>query len=660
MRPWLPYQEHRITRWPSLLRAAVFLLLTAAPPLFGESELDDDPMSMYGYPSCNFSAPGVPAADCTAYLTFRPAPPLYSSPVSVSYLLNANASAVAAANNITLAVLPAPDDHKFLVPVPCSCSYSGHYQHNTTYILTEGSTPYFIARDTFQNLSTYQAINSQNNPNERTNAQVNDIITVPLICACPSAWQAAAGVRYMVTYYAGEEDDHAVARRFRVDLYALRAANRFPGGYRDFTGGATLLVPLKNPPTPDMLALLDPTPAPAPAPAPVVVPASHCCPRSRMWIDVGVGSGCGVVVSVGIVTIHILCRRRCRRRRPQLDRTSLDKGTTLVAAVRDAVDSLVVYTYLELDRATAGFAEERRVAAGSSVFRAVINGQAFAVKHVAADVRGEVGLLARVSHSCLVRLSGLCVHRGDTYLVLDFAENGALCDWLHGGGGGGDTNTACLLSWKQRVQVACDVASGLSYLHHFTSPPYVHKNLSCRNVLLDAKFRAKVSNFGLARAVAAASTGSDDGGSGVQATRHVVGTQGYLAPEYLEHGLISTHLDVFSFGVILLELLSGKEAVFVAADGHASLLWEAVEGTIADGDGAWFSLKEFMDPRLHGHYPFGLAFTMAALALRCVAREPRARPSMSEVLVLLSAVHDSTADWDPQNYGISESMVVGR
>ncbi|XP_066361007.1 protein LYK5-like [Miscanthus floridulus] len=645
MRPWLPYWVHRITRWPSLLRAAVFLLLTAAPPLFCELELDDDDMYGYGYPSCNFCAPAVPA--CTAYLTFRPAPPFYTSPVSVSYLLNANASAVAAANNITLAELPVlPNNHKLLVPVPCSCSYSGYYQHNTTYVIREGSMSYNIARVSFQNLTTYHAINHLNEVNYYEHAAlVNSIITVPLICACPSAQQAAAGVRHMVTYDAGEEDEHTVAHRFGIDLHALRSANLFPGHYNFTEGDTTLLVPLKNPPTPDMLALLDP-PAPAPAAAPVVVPASHCQPWSRRWIDVGVGSGCGVVVSAGIVTLHILCRRR-RRRRLQHDRM-LGKETSLVAAVRDAVDSLVVYTYLELDRATAGFAEERRVA-GSSVFRAVINGQAFAVKRVAADVRGEVGLLARVNHSCLIRLSGLCVHRGDTYLVLEFAENGALSDWLHGGG-----DTACLLNWNQRVQVACDVARGLNYLHHFTSPPYVHKNLSSCNVLLDAKFRARVSNFGLARAVAAGS----DGGA-VQATRHVVGTHGYLAPEYLEHGLISTHLDVFTFGVILLELLSGKEAVFVAADGHASLLWEAVEG-IAGSDDVWFKLKEFMDPRLHGHYPFGLAFTMAALALRCVAREPRARPSMSKVLVLLSAVHDSTVDWDPQNYGVSESMLVGR
>lgn len=96
--------------------------------------------------------------------------------------------------------------------------------------------------------------------------------------------------------------------------------------------------------------------------------------------------------------------------------------------------------------------------------------------------------------------------------------------------------------------------------------------------------------------------------------------------------------------------MSGKEALFVASDdGRVSMLWEAAEGVV-DGEDAWFRLKEFMNPRLQGHYPFGLAFTMATLALRCVAREPRSRPSMGEVLVLVSAVHGSTADWDLQNY----------
>jgi len=109
--------------------------------------------------------------------------------------------------------------------------------------------------------------------------------------------------------------------------------------------------------------------------------------------------------------------------------SSTSSGTrSLVASdVRGAVESLTVYRYSELEKATAGFAEERQVP-GTSVYRAVINGNAAAVKRVAGDVSGEVGILMHVNHSCLVRLSGLCVHRGDTYLVFEFAENGALSD----------------------------------------------------------------------------------------------------------------------------------------------------------------------------------------------------------------------------------------
>ncbi|WVZ79337.1 hypothetical protein U9M48_026928 [Paspalum notatum var. saurae] len=616
----------------------------------------------FAYP-CNPIIPAPPP--CTAYLIFRSAPPLYSSALSVSYLLNASVSAVMAANNITTtAVSPIPHMHMISVPVPCYCSSRGYYLHNKTYILQPGDTFWTVTQFLLQGLSFYEAVEDQNPNIDPVNLTTNTPVTVPLRCACPSAEQAAAGVRYLVTYM-GEEDEHAVARRFRIGLRALRDANRFRlQQFRMFNDDSnrTMLVPLKNPPSPDMLGPWDPAAAAAgPAPPPVVVLGSHCWPGSlsrRMWIDVvAVGSGCGALVSAGTVALSLLVRR-CRRRRWRLGGTTLlgeeEAPPLLVAAVRDAVDSLTAYTYSELDRATAGFAEERMVSTGTSVYRAVINGQAFAVKRVAGrDVRGEVGVLARVNHSCLIRLSGICAHRGDTYLVLEFAENGALTGLLHGG----SAVAACLLNWKQRVQVACDVASGLNYLHHFTNPPYVHKNLNSGNVLLDAKFRAKLSNFGLARAVAVAA--GTDGGVGVQATRHVVGTHGYLAPEYLGRGLISTQMDVFAFGVILLELLSGKEAAFVAADGHTSLLWEAAEGVV-DGYEAWFRLKEFMDPRLQGHYPFGLAFTMAALALRCVAREPRARPSMVEVLVLVSTVHDSTVDWDPQNYGVSDSMFLGR
>ncbi|CAL4923318.1 unnamed protein product [Urochloa decumbens] len=417
----------------------------------------------------------------------------------------------------------------------------------------------------------------------------------------------------------------------------------------------TMLVPLKGPP-PTHKHNMAPAPAPAPAaaasdqqPAPAATTPTSRRSSSISWrVMFGAGVGCGVLVSGAVLALLLLWRWRRRRGHDRSRNQLFPPNNNVVlsssekygvakavdgADVRDAVASLTVYEYGELERATEGFAEERRIG-GSSVYRAVIDGDEAAVKRVAGGVLGaEVAVLGRVNHSCLVRLRGLCVHRGDTHLVFEFARNGALSDRLHGGGRA--------LGWEQRVQVAFDVADGLNYLHNYTSPPYVHKDLKSSNVLLDAALRAKVSNFGLARAVV-----------GAQMTRHVVGTEGYMAPEYLEHGLIGPHLDVFAFGVVLLELLSGKEAAPPppARGGAPLLLWQEAERLLVDGDGGG-AREVFMDARLRGDYPMDAALALLGLALRCVAREPRARPSMGEVLLALSAVYGCTLQHDTSSYG---------
>ncbi|XP_062217282.1 protein LYK5-like [Phragmites australis] len=663
--------------------ALALLLLTVAARAQQEYEANKQDAcyaangsSVLGY-TCNATSAPPP---CDAFLVFRSYPPLYASPVSISYLLNSSVSAVAAANAVPT-VSPLAAFSLVLAPVPCACTPGGYYQHNASYTIQFlGETYFIIANITYQGLTTCQALIAQNPRLDSRGLVSGHILTVPLRCACPSPAQAAAGVKHLLSYLVMWGDDvTAIAARFRVDAQAVLDANSLAKDdiIYPFT---TLLIPLKAAPTADMLASPAPPPAPTPPQAP---PAQSGGSGAGRWVAVGVGAGCGALALAAVLGLLFLrARRRRRRGNGESDRprkvvidvsASADYGalasgkqttttttsssswwtSPLVASdVRGAVESLTVYKYSELEKATAGFSEERRVT-GTSVYRAVINGDAAAVKRVSGDVSGEVGILNRVNHSCLVRLSGLCVHRGDTYLVFEFAENGALSDWLHGGGGG---NTP---RWRQRVQVAFDVSDGLNYLHNYTNPPCVHKNLKSSNVLLDADFRAKVSSFGLARAVTAA-----DGGA--QLTRHVVGTQGYLAPEYLEHGLITPKLDVFAFGVILLELLSGKEAAFADDGGNKgeeeTLLWEsAEERLVADGEDVdRVKVRAFMDPRLHGDYPLDLALAMAALALRCVAKEPRARPSMDEVFVSLSAVYNSTLDLDPSDYGNSGSSIVGR
>ncbi|EAY84835.1 hypothetical protein OsI_06201 [Oryza sativa Indica Group] len=641
--------------------------------------------STLGY-TCNAtSASAAAAAPCDAYLVFRSSPPLYASAVSISYLLNVAAAAVADSNAVD-PVAPVAADRLVLAPVPCGCSPGGYYQHNASHTIRDtGVETYFIiANLTYQGLSTCQALIAQNPLHDSRGLVAGDNLTVPLRCACPSPPQAAAGVKHMVTYLVTWGDTvSAIAARFRVDAQEVLDANTLAESsiIYPFT---TLLVPLKNAPTPDMLAPPAQAPPP-PAPAPPRAQPPPGGSGSGKGVAVGVGVGCGVLALAGVFGLLFFCLRRRRgvgeesvrpgkvvgdvsssaeygalasgkQTTTATSMSSLSAARSLMASeVREALESLTVYKYSELEKATAGFSEERRVP-GTAVYRGVFNGDAAAVKRVSGDVSGEVGILKRVNHCSLIRLSGLCVHRGDTYLVFEYAENGALSDWLHGG----DAATG-VLGWRQRVQVAFDVADGLNYLHHYTNPPCVHKNIKSSNILLDADLHGKMSSFGLARALPA---GDGAAAAAAQLTRHVVGTQGYLSPEYLEHGLITPKLDVFAFGVVLLELLSGKEAAFSGdgENGEALLLWESAAEALVDGGGedAGSNVRAFMDPRLGGDYPLDLAMAVASLAARCVARQPAARPAMDEVFVSLAAVYGSTVDWNPSDHGNSGSSLIGR
>ncbi|KAG0461739.1 hypothetical protein HPP92_022036 [Vanilla planifolia] len=231
-------------------------------------------------------------------------------------------------------------------------------------------------------------------------------------------------------------------------------------------------------------------------------------------------------------------------------------------------------------------------------------------------------------------------------MVYWYVEMGSLSDWLHQKKSASDSSC---LNWKQRIQIACDVADGLNYLHNYTNPPYIHKNVKSSNVLLGRDFRAKISNFVQARPL------EEDGMQ--QLTRHVVGTQGYMAPEYLEHGLITPKLDVFAFGVVLLELLSGKEATF-AEEGEEKgdiLLCSTIEDVLS-GEDVRSKLKGFIDRCMRDNCPFDLAFATAELAKRCVSRDAASRPSMNELLMSLLAIYNSSLDWDHEDLTNSGSV----
>ncbi|XP_050376113.1 protein LYK5-like [Argentina anserina] len=614
-----------------------------------------DDITTDGY-ICNGDAPS-----CASYLTFRSIN-LYNTPTSIAHLLGSTPSGIAAANNIS-DFDPIPTDTSVLVPVNCTCA--GNFsQHNASYTLKPDDTYFVIANDTYQGLTTCQALMHQNRYNA-LNLTGGLVIEVPIRCACLTAEQVAAGIKYLLAYLI-DLDDYLdkIAIRFGVHVPTLLAANNFKTSNDVIYPYQAVLIPLKTKPSPLQLQFsvsppspTSPSPPPPSSSSPSPSPPSGSSNKKWMFIGVGVGAGAGCVLLCVFTFLFVAKRRRRQKRhsdpKPEpktVDHTpnsllpSTTSGNTTTwwsplssNGLRNAVESLTAFTFEDLQKATELFSEANRIE-GSSVFRATFDGSVLAVKVMTGNSSlsgDEINILKRINHSSIISLCGFCVHKGNTYFVYEFAASGSLLGCLELKG------NSSPLSWKQRVRIANDVANALNYVHNFTHPPLIHKNLSSSNILLDANLRAKVANFGLARAVKFDNE-DRDGGHGFQQTRHVVGTRGYMAPEYLEDGVITPKLDVFAFGVVLLELLSGRPA---SGDDEYTLLYSSIR-VVLEGDDVSDKMKGFMDPSLMSHYPMELAFSMAQLAKSCVAPQINSRPTMAQASATLSKILSSTLDWD--------------
>lgn len=603
-------------------------------------------------------------SSCQSYLTFRSMPP-YNTPVYIAYLLGVPQSAtlIASVNNLSSDTAPIPTDFQVVVPVNCSCYDRQYYQHNSSYLLKEKSETYFtVANNTYQGLTTCQSLMSQNPYGDR-NLSKGLNLQIPLRCACPTSNQNASGINYLLTYMVTWGDTiSSIAELFGVDKQRVLDANKLSSSDIIFPF-TPILVPLPTNPTKIEKPSAAPPPA-APSPQTPNVSVGGSSDHKALYVGVGIGAAFLILLSAafGFLFWHRKSRKQHKPVSTSETKTLPSDSTDFTVLpvssnkswslspndARYAIESLTVYKYEDLQVATGYFAQANLIK--GSVYRGSFKGDTAAVKVVKGDVSSEINILKMINHSNVIRLSGFCLHEGNTYLVYEYADNGSLTDWLH------FNNTYRILAWKQRVRIAYDVADALNYLHNYTNPSYIHKNLKTSNILLDANLRAKVANFGLARTL------ENDQDGGLQLTRHVVGTQGYLAPEYIENGVITPKLDVFAFGVVMLELLSGKEAAATAIDKSAGDdLLSVMIMRVLEGDNVREKLSAFLDPCLRDEYPLDLAFSMAQLAKSCVEHDLNTRPSMPQVFMMLSKILSSSLDWDPSDeLNRSRSIDSGR
>ncbi|KAL8131937.1 hypothetical protein AgCh_007733 [Apium graveolens] len=292
------------------------------------------------------------------------------------------------------------------------------------------------------------------------------------------------------------------------------------------------------------------------------------------------------------------------------------------------------FTLRDLQLATNRFSAENVIGEGGYgvVYRGVlINGTEVAVKKLLNNLgqaerefRVEVEAIGHVRHKNLVRLLGYCVEGVHRMLVYEYMNNGNLEQWLHGA-----MRQHGSLTWEARMKVLLGTAKALAYLHEAIEPKVIHRDIKSSNILIDHEFNSKVSDFGLAKLL-------DSGESHI--TTRVMGTFGffcvcsYVAPEYANTGLLNEKSDIYSFGVLLLEAITGRDPVDYGRPADEVNLVEWLKTMVGNR-----RAEEVLDPDIETKPPTRALKCALLVALRCVDPDSQKRPKMSQVVRMLEA-----------------------
>ncbi|KAG6504567.1 hypothetical protein ZIOFF_036901 [Zingiber officinale] len=294
-----------------------------------------------------------------------------------------------------------------------------------------------------------------------------------------------------------------------------------------------------------------------------------------------------------------------------------------------ALGVLPSYDLCTIKAATNDFSNENKLGEGGFgvVYKGELqDGQKIAVKKLSRfssqgpkEFQNELSLIAKLQHRNLVRLLGSCIEGDERLIVLEYMENKSLDAYIF------DKAKSPVLNWQKRLEIINGIARGLLYLHQDSILRVIHRDLKPSNILLDKNMIPKISDFGIARIF-------EGDGALENTTTRPVGTFGYMAPEYIAYGVFSFKSDVFSFGVIILEILSGKRnKIFRNTNanlnllGHAYKLWK--EGR---------SL-EILDDALDHSYPTAEILRCIRLGLLCVQDNCEDRPTLTEVVMMLAS-----------------------
>uniref|UniRef100_A0A9I9CRH1 Protein kinase domain-containing protein n=1 Tax=Cucumis melo TaxID=3656 RepID=A0A9I9CRH1_CUCME len=286
--------------------------------------------------------------------------------------------------------------------------------------------------------------------------------------------------------------------------------------------------------------------------------------------------------------------------------------------------SLKVFTIASLQQYTNSFSEDNLLGRGmlGSVYSAELpSGRLLAVKKLDGsssthwhddDFHNLVSIICQIRHDNIVELVGYCAEHGQYLLIYEYCKNGTLYDALHV-----DKEMHQKLSWNVRVKIALGAARALEYLHEACQPPIMHQNFKSANILLDNELKPRVSDSGLARLLPSAT----------QSSARFLPAQGYSAPEF-ELGTYTYQSDLYSFGVVMLELLTGRKSCDRSLPRGEQFLVRWAVSRLHDID----ALSRMVDPSLNGMYPVKSLSRFADIISSCIMREPEFRPPISEIV----------------------------
>ncbi|XP_028808089.1 lysM domain receptor-like kinase 4 [Neltuma alba] len=554
------------------------------------------------YPGSRYTCK-TPQHPCETYLVFR-SNQHFQNISEISKLFHMNPDTLLQENNhLNSSSQFLEAGREVLIPVSCSCS-GGFYQVIFRYVVPENTTFSEIACGVYEGLLKSFTLERANLNTTIAGAELN----VPLRCSCPDD-SASIGkkVNYLVTYPIIQGDsDSDIRAKFGISEEDFLEANDLHQ-FSTLFPQTTVLIPVRD----DSIKITD-IPESSPAPISGFLPTIPVAKTHRVKSPTSLYIAACVIgfsllimaILVSILYIKVLRKWKSESVQPFTPSTSVVMSPTRGSSTTSCLSPdllagikycLVNYSIEELKMATKDFSEETKKS--DSVYKGLITNLEVMIKRMRfEDTRRVIDLHSKINHINIVNLLGVCYDESDlswSYLVFEWPKNGCLRDCLSDG-----SNVLC---WKQRTQIAFDIATVLHYLHCCAFPSYAHLNVSSRNIFVTEDFRGKLADI--------------------------------AAPESLRSGAVSEKVDIFAFGIVLLELISARENT------EGKLAKDSI-GFLGGGGGGseggcFEGLRNFMDPNLKD-YHLAEALCLAVLAKACVADDPLHRPTMDDIMKVLA------------------------